>query len=278
MASLKVLAYAKLNLVLRVVGRREDGYHLLQSLFCAVDLADEIELEPLPRGLELRCSPELGPPEKNLAYRAAQALLCGRNFGVRIILQKRIPPGTGLGGGSSDAAAVLAGLNALYNLEKSSNELAQIGAKLGADVPFFLGKSPAWVEGVGERSAPVDYPVPTAFLLVIPPFPCPTAMVYQAFDRLGLTLSCPGAIPRIPPFVNDLWLAAAHLRPELKELRRCLENVPSLGVGMSGSGSTLFLAFSSVEEAERARAQLLGRIEASLHVARPVDRGYKIVG
>lgn len=274
---MKIWAYAKLNLVLRVVGRREDGYHLLQSLFCAVDLSDEIELEPLPHGVFLEAPEELGPPKGNLALRAAQLLLGPKGPGVHIRLRKRIPPGAGLGGGSSDAAAVLAGLNALYELGKTPKELQALGAKLGADVPFFLGKSPAWVEGIGDRLTPVDLPLPFVFLLVIPPLPCPTEAVYRLYDELSLPLSPPGPIPVIPPFPNDLWPAAAGLRPELPKIRDALLQLPSLGVGLSGSGSTLFLAFSSEEEAERARAKLLG-LPATLHVAHPVDRGYKILG
>lgn len=274
---MKIRAYAKLNLVLRVVGKREDGYHLLESLFCAVDLGDEIELRPLPQGISLTAPTELGPPEGNLAFRAAQLLLGPRGPGVHIVLRKKIPPGAGLGGGSSDAAAVLAGLHALYELGKTPEELQALGAKLGADVPFFLGKSPAWVEGIGDRVTPVDLPLPFVFLLVIPPFPCPTKAVYHLYDELSLPLSSPGPIPPIPPFPNDLWTAAAGLRPELLQLRDALLQVPSLGLGLSGSGSTLFLAFSSEEEAERARAKLRG-LPATLHVARPVDRGYKIEG
>lgn len=274
----QVLAYAKLNLVLRVVGRREDGYHLLQSLFCAVDLADEVLLEAIPKGIEVEAPPELGPSEQNLAYRAAQALLGNTGLGVRITLKKRIPMGAGLGGGSSDAAAVLAGLNFLYGLGKTTPELMRLGAELGADVPFFLGKSPAWVEGIGERVSPIEIPLPAAFLLVVPPFSCATAAVYRAFDELGLPFSPPGPPPKIPPFHNDLWFSASHLYPELVPLRRTLEEVESLGVGMSGSGSTLFLAFSSVAEAERVREELSSRVPGTLYVARPVERGYKIVG
>lgn len=278
MASLKVLAYAKLNLVLRIVGRREDGYHLLQSLFCAVDLADEIELEPLPRGIEIVAPAELGPPEGNLAYRAAKLLLGENGPGVHIVLRKRIPPGAGLGGGSSDAAAVLAGLNLLYGFRKSAEELRNQAAKLGADVPFFLGRSPAWVEGIGERLTPLDLPLPFVFLLVIPPYPCPTAEVYRAYDALGLPFSPVGPIPKIPPFPNDLWPAAVQVRPALRALRATLEALPSLGVGLSGSGSTLFLAFPSQEAAEAARKELQDKVEAQLWIARPVERGYKIVG
>ena len=278
MASLKVLAYAKLNLVLRIVGRREDGYHLLQSLFCAVDLADEIELEPLPRGIEIVAPAELGPPEGNLAYRAAKLLLGENGPGVRIVLRKRIPPGAGLGGGSSDAAAVLAGLNLLYGLHKSAEDLRNQAAKLGADVPFFLGRSPAWVEGIGERLTPLDLPLPFVFLLVIPPYPCPTAEVYRAYDALRFPFSPVGPIPKIPPFPNDLWPAAVQVRPALRALRETLESFPSLGVGLSGSGSTLFLAFPSQEAAEAARKELQDKVEAQLWIARPVEKGYKIVG
>ena len=276
MKALKILAFAKLNLVLRVVGRREDGYHSLQSLFCAVDLADEIILEAIPRGVELLAPPDLGPPQQNLAYRAAQALLGSAGPGVRIHLRKRIPVGAGLGGGSSDAAAVLAGLNFLFELGETVDELRELGAKLGADVPFFLGKSPAWVEGIGDRISPAEVPIPEAFLLVVPPFRCPTALVYKIFDELMLPFSVPGPIPRVPPFPNDLWPAATSLHPELLQLRRALEDIPSLGVGMSGSGPTLFLAFSSAEEAEAAQQRI--RLPAEVLMARPVDCGYKIVG
>jgi 4-diphosphocytidyl-2-C-methyl-D-erythritol kinase len=278
MEALKVLAYAKLNLVLRIVGKREDGYHLIQSLFCAIDLADEIWLCPKARGIELSAPEELGPLEKNLAFHAAKALLGENGPGVRIVLQKNIPAGAGLGGGSSDAAAVLTGLNFLYNLRKTEEELKKVGASLGADVPFFLGRSPAWVEGVGEITTPIDIGLPPAFVLVVPPFPCPTSEVYRLFDELRLPFSPRHGIPSIPPFVNDFWPAAAALRPELREIRKVLESVESLGVGLSGSGSTLFLAFSSRRDAEKARERLMGKVEAKLYVAQPVDCGYKIVG
>jgi len=144
---LKLLAYAKLNLVLRVVGRREDGYHLIQSLFCAVDLADEIWLYPKARGIELLGPEELGPPEKNLAFRAAKALLGENGPGVRIVLHKNIPVGAGLGGGSSNAAAVLAGLNCLYSLGKTEGGTEENRSGPRSGCPLLLGKKP----GLGGR-------------------------------------------------------------------------------------------------------------------------------
>jgi len=191
METLQILAYAKLNLSLRVVGRRPDGYHELQSLVTVVDLADELTLTGGEQGVTLDAPAELGPPERNLAVRAARALLDPAGPGVRIVLRKRIPAGAGLGGGSSDAAAVLAGLNSLLSLRRSRKELQQIGASLGADVPFFLGPSPAWVEGIGDRVTPIAVPLPEAFLILVPTFRCPTPDVYRAFDDLGLALSPP---------------------------------------------------------------------------------------
>jgi len=190
----EVLAYAKLNLILRVVGRRADGYHELQSLVTAVDLVDRITLSPVEHGIELVAPTDLGPPERNLALRAARALLPEDGPGVRIELVKGIPAGAGLGGGSSDAAAVLAGLNELLSLGKTLEELQRIGAGLGADVPFFLGPSPAWIEGIGEKITPVDVALPAAFLVLVPRFRCPTPEVYRAFDDLRLPFSAP-AVP-----------------------------------------------------------------------------------
>lgn len=275
-ASIGVLAYAKLNLTLRVVGRRADGYHLLQSLMVAVDLADEVELSLGGAGGEL--PPAVGPPEENLVVRAADLLRAAwERVGVRISLRKHIPVGAGLGGGSSDAAATLVGLSELLGLGLPEASLRRLGESLGADVPFFLGPSPAWAEGVGERLTPLKLGLPGAFLLLIPPFPCPTGKVYQAFDELGLPLSSPTAPPKGPPdFQNDLWPAALKVQPALGRLRGMLEGIPSLGVGMTGSGSGLFAAFSDREEAAQAAAELPPKRGVRLLVVGPLRRGYSI--
>ncbi len=275
---MEVLAYAKLNLSLRVVGRRADGYHELQSLVTAVDLADRITLAPDARGIALDAPPEVGPPEANLAFRAARALLPGEGPGVRITLRKGIPAGAGLGGGSSDAAAVLAGLNELLSLGKSLDELRELGARLGADVPFFLGPSPAWVEGVGDRITPLDVPLPAAFLILVPPFRCPTPDVYRAFDELGLPLSPPGPPPAGTAIANDLWPAAVHLVPDLPEMRSRLARVAPGGAGMTGSGSALFAPFPSREEAEEGRRRVRPDLEGDLFIASPTQSGYRIAG
>ncbi len=273
---LRVLAHAKLNLCLRVVGRREDGFHLLQSLVAAVDLCDEILLFPQRAGIELAAPADLGPREENLAVRAARALLPTASPGVRIVLHKRIPPGAGLGGGSADAAAVLAGLNELFSLGRTPRELAEIGVKLGADVPFFFGPCPAWVEGIGERITPLDLPLPPAFLILVPPIRCPTPDVYQAFDDLGLPISPSTPSPRELTMGNDLWPAAVRLAPALLPLREELARVSPGPVGMTGSGSALFAPFPSPAEARHARDRLWGHVDGELFVASPIGSGYRI--
>ena len=279
MAGVRVLAYAKLNLVLKVVGRREDGYHLLQTLMCAVDLADELHLSEAD-GISLTAEGLEIPPGENLALRAARLLAerTGTGKGVHIRLIKRIPAGAGLGGGSSDAAATLAGLDRLWGLGLSPGELRELGAELGADVPFFLGESPAWAEGIGERLSPARVDLPGAFLILVPPFRCPTPEVYRLYDGLGLPLSCPSRAEGGVRFENDLWPAALKLRPRLGELWRALEGLGGLGVGMTGSGSGLFVAFPDPEAAQGAAESLSGEVEGTIFVARPVGRGYKFLG
>ena len=158
--SLELSAPAKLNLFLHVVGRRADGYHLLESVFVMVDLCDTIKLTARPDGDIRRTGDVIGAPEKDLCIKAANLLKShtGCSFGADIDVIKRIPAGAGMGGGSSDAATTLMGLNALWDLRLSREELIALGAKLGADVPFFLLGTNAWVEGIGEKLTPLDLP------------------------------------------------------------------------------------------------------------------------
>ena len=271
---LALKAYAKLNLTLEISGRRPDGYHLLKSLVVAVDWADEVHLEPISRKrIELRCVPDLHIPHgENLVYRAAELLWkrFSPGVGVRIVLLKDIPMGAGLGGGSSDAAAALAGLNELWGLGLDGEELVGLARELGADVPFFLGESPAWMEGIGDILRPADEEVPPAFLVLVPPFPCPTPEVYRLYDELAERN--PGPSGKYP---NDLWPAALKLRPELSRYLEALQGLGEIGVGMTGSGSALFAAFDGEDAAEWAMDELLERgVEGRLKLVRPRPRGY----
>lgn len=175
----EVLAPAKLNLFLHVVGRRDDGYHLLQSVFVPIDWADRLHLERLDDGRLERV--DLGPalPPEDLCLRAARALqqASGTRFGARIAIDKQLPWGAGLGGGSSDAATTLIALNRLWGLHWPRPRLAALGLTLGADLPFFLGHGPAFVEGIGERITPMRLPaMPLA--VVKPPQSLPTPEIF----------------------------------------------------------------------------------------------------
>jgi len=182
-------APAKVNLVLRVLGRREDGYHEIASLMQSISLFDELDFSPHQRGIILRCpGNDLPTDGRNLVYRAAAAFFrrTGIAGGVKIELRKRIPMAAGLGGGSSDAAATLSALNELYGAPLPAAELSSLAASLGADVPFFLFGPRAWAFGIGERLEPAAPLPPFHLVLLHPPFEVPTGPVYQGLN-LGLT-------------------------------------------------------------------------------------------
>src|SRR5258708_34872506 len=189
MRQLHTLAPAKINVYLRIIGRRSDGYHLLDSLMIPVSLYDEIQvrIDEGSDGIALTCSdPAIPADETNLAYRAAALLCheCAVTPTIRLSLHKRIPAGAGLGGGSSNAAAVLKSLNTLLTLGLSEERLCQLGARLGADVPFFIPCRPARVEGIGEILTLVPPLSHRWLVLVIPPFGVSTPWAYQQFDEL----------------------------------------------------------------------------------------------
>ena len=251
---LRLRAPAKVNLRLRIVGRRADGYHLLESILAPVGLYDDVHLSrETAGGIRLRVAPADAPvpagPD-NLAWRAAEAF--GKAAGVpvhaRIRLVKRIPVAAGLGGGSSDAAAVLRGLNALHGRPLSSPALAEIGLRLGADVPFFLHGGCAVARGIGERLAAFDLRVRPWFLLVHPGFPVATAEVYRALN-FQLTnqepesnLACPiGTMGELRALMrNDLETVTCRSFPEVGRVLGFLRDRTPSGVQMSGSGPTVF--------------------------------------
>ncbi len=176
-----VPAPAKINLFLHVVGRRPDGYHLLQSVFALIDWADTLHLECRNDGRLARH--DLGPalPADDLCLRAARALqaACGTPLGADISIDKRVPWGAGMGGGSSDAASTLLALNRLWNLNWPLSRLADLGLTLGADVPFFLGGHNAWVEGIGERLTPLTLP-PVWLAVAKPPASIETRAIFSS--------------------------------------------------------------------------------------------------
>ena len=250
--TLIVPAPAKVNLFLHVTGRRDDGYHLLESLFALVDLADTVTLARRDDRAIVRARAVPGVAEQaDLAMRAALALrdATGTPFGASIAVEKRIPMGGGLGGGSSDAASVLLGLNRLWGLGLSRAELAGIGVQLGADVPFFVHGENAIVRGIGEVIAPVS--LPRQWLaLALPAVQVPTAAVFAAPE---LTRSTPSA--KINVFSvgygrNDLEPVAAARHPDVAAAVAALGRAAG-NARMSGSGSSVFAACESAGTARK---------------------------
>lgn len=265
--SLLILSPAKINLFLQVTGRRPDGYHNLFSLMCRVSLCDEIRLSPSAGPITLWCSdPSLPGDETNLAFRAATSLLAavGRSEGCDIRLVKRIPTAAGLGGGSSNAASVLLGLNHLLGEPLPRQELMRIGSRLGADVPFFIFQSPALASGIGDELEAFPGLPPWHVLIVCPPFHVSTRMVYQ---NLKLQLTNQQKQPTRahlnkkvfnPSFRlhNDLETVTLALYPELVRIKDLLKFQGAIGALMSGSGPSIFGLFTEADALRRAKAAL----------------------
>ncbi|WP_062306500.1 4-(cytidine 5'-diphospho)-2-C-methyl-D-erythritol kinase [Polynucleobacter sinensis] len=239
---------AKLNLFLHIVGRRPDGYHLLQSVFQLIDWCDSLTLRLIPEPEIRRINPIPGvPPEEDLVVRAAQLLkeFCSTKQGVEIHLQKRIPMGAGLGGGSSDAASTLIGLNQLWNLGLNTETLSQLGLKLGADVPFFIFGHNAFVEGIGEKMYGISLETQD-FLVIFPNQGIATAKIFQdpqlTRDHAPITIDRFIASPRSFQS-NDCQAVAVQNCPEVKQaLDWISKEVPNSAPRMSGSGSSVFTA------------------------------------
>ena len=276
-------APAKVNLGLRVVGRRPDGYHELDSLFAPLsggDLVDEVEVELAPTpGVALAvegADPDVPAGASNLAARAAEAFLAEfpdrGAAGVRIRLRKRIPSGAGLGGGSSDAGAVLRALAGLRPGALPDDALHEIARSLGADVPFFLAPAPARMRGIGEVREPVPALPALWLIVVVPAVSLATAAVYEAHAASAGALTHPGAAPRIRApwgagadferaalaarLHNDLEAAATALCPAIAELRHLLLEAGAAGAAMSGSGSAVYGVFEEERERDSAFDQL----------------------
>ncbi len=253
---------AKLNLMLHITGRRDDGYHELQTAFQFIDLCDRLELSLREDGRIRRIGGDPGiPPDQDLVVRAAQLLQNHANsrHGADIHLLKQIPLGGGLGGGSSDAAAVLMGLNRLWNLDLSRGELMDLGLKLGADVPVFIFGRSAWAEGVGERLQALELPEPV-YLVIHPGVFVSTADIFAAGD---LTRDC--APITIRAFLdgrgrNVCEPVAAKRHPEIAEALCWLgQYAPAR---MTGTGACVFADFKDENAVQQALAACPDRWQA----------------
>ena len=254
------LAPAKINLFLRVLRKRADGYHDIVSLMQKITLYDELIFSPLPTGIVLNCpGSDLPTTEDNLVFRAAQSIFAYANYpyGVEITLTKKIPLAAGLGGGSSDAATTLIALNKICSLDFNKNELMKLGAKIGADVPFFIFGNNALASGIGDQLKALQDLPKINLLLIKPLFELSTKMVYE---NLNLRLTRGKNNYSIPRFLkmsdiirelhNDLESVSLEMHPELADLKKMLLRHGALGALMSGSGPTVFGIFRDGKEAK----------------------------
>jgi len=275
------LAPAKINLALRITRRREDGYHLLESLFLPLSWGDTVQVrvqKAQRTEISCDCAPDttLSGPQ-NLAGRAAKAYLDARDLRARVEIHiyKRVWVAAGLGGGSSDAAAVLCALSTLDFMPPTEAQLLRLALNLGADVPFFLDPRPARVSGIGEHRVPLMAPT-LDLLLLNPQIPLSTADVFSALGLApGQSLEKNQPSPALPKRLmdaqeaatwveNDLELAAESLCPAIGELREALLNHGALAAGLSGSGPTLFGLFPSKTAAAAAAKELGAKSTSSL--------------
>jgi len=249
-------APAKLNLMLHITGRRQDGYHLLQTVFQFIDFSDSLDFSIRDDGVISRQSDWQGVAEADdLIVHAAKLLqqMSACNLGADINLQKRLPTGGGLGGGSSDAATTLVALNYLWGLELSIEQLAEIGLQLGADVPVFVHGKAAWAEGVGERLTAIE-PVESWYLVLRPDCSVSTKEVFNLSD---LTRNTPAI--RIRDFLedgghNDCESVVRNLYPQVAET---LDWLGQFAVArMTGTGSCIFAGFDKQQQAESVHEKL----------------------
>lgn len=264
---LKILAPAKINLFLQVTGKRPDGYHELNTLMCCVGLCDVLTLRIGGRGIHVRCShPQVPEDRTNLVHRAADLFLATQAYhgGVHIHIRKNIPVAAGLGGGSSDAAAVLLALNHHFQHPFTSRDLMAMGRRIGADVPFLISRKPAIATGIGERLAVFDGLPSLPLLLVYPHARVPTAWVYKNLNlrltkckkklKYRLFKGTPEQIGAA--LCNDLEEVTQSRFPVVRAVKTALMQAGALGSLMSGSGSTVFGVFADRTAAKRVADQI----------------------
>ncbi|MFN2456018.1 MAG: 4-(cytidine 5'-diphospho)-2-C-methyl-D-erythritol kinase [Pyrinomonadaceae bacterium] len=275
--SFTVPSFAKINWMLRVLGRRADGYHDIHTIFQTITLHDSLTFAPVPHEkIQLECrAPDIPTNESNLVHRAARVLQQRYDVkrGASIVLEKRVPAMAGLGGGSSNAATALVGLARLWNLSPPRAELTEMGASLGADVPFFFVGGTALGTGLGIQVAPLPDAPEMSLLVVMPNKGVSTAEAYRMLDERALTKGLTGTIlfnSRADDILTDSLPDASHndfeavifqLEPEIGRVKNALIEAGASQALMSGSGASVFGVFESETKQEHAALKLQGESE-----------------
>ncbi len=288
-SSISVRCFAKVNLSLRVLGTRPDGYHEVRTVMQSLSLHDTLQIEAGGQGIELRCDADgLPTDDRNLVVRAAEAFAerAGGPPGLRIELCKRIPIAAGLGGGSSDAAAALSALNMLAGKPLAARELSRVAAELGSDVPYFLTGGTAECRGRGEMVTALEDLPPAPVVVLVPPLRISAAAAYRHFDltsggRIGdITADWPPGEVHSPaaPWRNDLEGGVFAAHPEIRGLKEKLLASGATDAVMCGSGSAVAGRFAdrgaAVRAAEILEAEGVGVIECSFLTRRQFRRRF----
>lgn len=279
-----IKAYAKINLFLDITGRLPNGYHTLKTVMQQIDLHDTLDIEAFPResvSIRVSCDdPAVPDGEKNIAFRAAEAFLreTGLKAEVNIHIEKKIPLEAGLGGSSTDGAAVLSALNSILGEPLPKKRIFELGAALGADVPFCLCGGTALCGGIGECITPVDCPTDYVILLAKPDFSCNTAEAYRKYDISPVAAKEGFAdFAKALPYGAKHWhsgvynvFEALYADERIEEITRTMKTHGALSASLTGSGSAVFGIFTDAETAENARLHLKTPYKIT---ARPIQRG-----
>lgn len=262
---MKIKAYAKINILLDIVGIKENGYHLLEMIMQSIDLYDVIDINKIEKGIKIKCNKSYIPVNnKNIAYKAAELFMktYGINEGVSINIYKNIPTSAGLGGGSADGAAVMKAMRKIFNVDISNKELEELGVKIGADVPFCVSGGTALCEGIGEIITPMSKFQNKILVVVKPKFGVSTKWVYSEYDNLNSVKK-----PETEKILNavkndDLKLVSSKMANVLEEvtinkygiidgIKKDMLKFGALGAMMSGSGPSVFAFFEDSLSAQR---------------------------
>jgi len=270
MQAMQVFAPAKINLSLKILGRRDDDFHEIETLIVPISLSDEMKIEKNEGGIEFRCDDPFVPlSDDNLVIQAAKSFFVATELepAVSIELKKKIPLGAGLGGGSSDAASTLLALNHLFEANLTHDELAELGATAGSDVPFFVFESPAICRGRGEVVTPIQLPERLSIVLLKPAFVVPTQLAYSRWQDSREIPDVPYAAQQFADqtFINDLEHPVFEKFVFLARLKIWLLKQPEVGAAlMSGSGSTVFAVIRPNADADLLATRAKSELDAEL--------------
>ncbi len=266
-------AHTKVNLSLRILGKRPDGYHDLDTVFQELDWGDLLHFEPASEFLFEMTGLSFDDGGNNICLHAVELFkkVTGEDFPVKITLEKKVPPGSGIGGGSADAGAVLKGLNRLAAKPLAPGKLQELALQLGADVPFFLDGGLQHGQGVGEKLKKLERGFEGVFLLIIPPIHISTK---QAFEALKIPLTAPGSpitfgrlldkATLVRFFENNFESVVFHMHPEIGTLKRELLKQGAFFASLSGSGSTVYGIFDNLAQARVAQSFFINRYHTQI--------------